>query len=210
MVDDNDANVAGGGVALGAAYYGAVYLSDSLVTSNTAEFGGGVLMDAIDEGAIVVERTTITGNASLADEESYDLCGGGLSVFTSYLGTATLFQSTISGNAGGGIAAVNGYGGTLYLLETDIRNNLGIGPNNYGGAGMQVVADELSVTELVRSQISGHASRGEPSALGVLGGSGGGLYLYGYQTTPSSRDSAIANNQSTGSGGGLYLAGYAS
>lgn len=210
VVTDNQASASGGGVALGAAYGGYAYLTESVLTNNAASFGGGALIDVIQQGVAAIERTTISGNTSLGGEDGYDLLGGGVAIFAAYYGSATLLQSTISGNIGGGVSAVNGYAGDVYLLETNILDNLGAGPNNYGGAGMHVVADELSRTELVRSQISGHVSRGEPGALGVAGGAGGGLYLYGYRTTTTIRDSTIANNSSTGSGGGIYLAAYAS
>jgi hypothetical protein len=132
---------------------GTLTVTDSVISGNTnfGGNGGGILNGT---GTLFVTDTTISGNSSNS------AAGGGID----NLDTATVTQSTISGNAahsgGGGIANF----GTLTLTESTLSGNtafggFGGGIANYSGAitidGATVSANHTDGTGGGVMQISG-------------------------------------------------------
>lgn len=115
------ASGAGGGVVVDDAN---LTLNNCLINNNDAESGGGLLVAG---GTLTVTNSTISGNSSAVE-------GGGISVRGSG-STLVLTNSTISGNQapnGGGISV--DFGGTATILNSTISGN-GISSPQTGDVG---------------------------------------------------------------------------
>lgn len=180
----------GGGIACA----GTCTLTDSMVSNNTSARGGGGIFNAFDTSLTLI-RTTISENS--AKTKPNDSVGGG---GIENRGTATLRNSTVSGNRagivddrdriyadGGGIHNI----GVLTLDRSKVSGNSaaasGGGISNFGGG----------VLYLDRSSVSGNSARFNGGGIfSQLPDRNGGSYL---------RHSTVSGNTaSVQVGGGIY------
>ncbi|MDH3622447.1 MAG: hypothetical protein OES69_02450 [Myxococcales bacterium] len=101
-VSGNTAIVAGGGILT----FGTLTLTNSTVSGNAATQGGGGIANS---GTLTLMDSTVSENTS-------QFGGGGIAVFA---GTATLTNSTVSGNDGFGVASE----GVATLINSTISGN---------------------------------------------------------------------------------------
>jgi hypothetical protein len=161
--------------------YGALTLSNDVVTGNTAvpgAFGPGGVMNLF--GTLTLSDDAITNNTA---EPGADGAGG----VENFLGTLTIAGTTISGNAGDQGGGINN-DGPLSITDSDILNNA-CPTGSQGGGGILTFAS-ASLTNSV-----------------VSGNTGGGIDIttgFGYPTgTLTVSDSAIVNNSGQALGGGI-------
>lgn len=132
LVDDNDANtyICGGGIL----NYGRLTVTDSTISSNTANYGGGIFNKGtvnLDSGTSVTQNTAHNGGGIYGNRGLINLNGGsvinnqaeqlGAGIYTGYRGSVNMHSGTISdniaGNNGGGIYSQDGlvtlYGGII-------------------------------------------------------------------------------------------------
>lgn len=143
-----------GGLAGGAVLASSLVLVDSVVVDNSASYFGG--------GVVATEELTVTG--STISGNSVVVVGGGLG-FVGETGTATIVDSTVSGNsaAGGGGFFVNSRSGTVMIANSTFTGNVGI---DSAGA---IYADAVNV-EISMSTITGNSTLGEAGSLYSVGG----------------------------------------
>jgi hypothetical protein len=157
---DNGLAVGGGGG--GVLNAGAVTLTDSALTGNTASGDGGGILNL---GAATFTSSALTDNTTSGT-------GGGLA--NAATGTAATFtSSTVSGNTAGGRGGGldNGAGGTLTTTSTPVSSNT----SSAQGGGIAAV--DSTATTLTSSPVTANSA-----ALGA----GGILRLGGVMTiTPS-------------------------
>lgn len=188
----------GGGVVVDVG--GALTITDSTVTDNSALRGGGI----DDFGALTVTRCTVSDNQarvldpSLPDPGSH--YGGGIAVFSgapfspAFTATATITDSTVSGNTafenGGGIAGVVS---TLTVSDSKLSSN---STDLYDGGGVNIHGGTLTMT---RCTLSGNSAAGN----------GGGAFINAaflgsvIPATADFSDCSVTDNTATYSGGGL-------
>ena len=144
-------NLAAGQSGAGILNQGTLTLSNSIVTSNHAEWRGGGISNV---ATMTLNHSTISGNTAAAG----GFIGGG-GIFNN--GTLTLSNSTVSGNMttleGGGIN--NNAGGTLMLSNSTVSGNTA------GSGGGIINFNTVTVND---STISGNTA-----------GSGGGIFSDG-------------------------------
>ncbi len=153
----------------GLASYGALTLTNSTISNNSATgAGGGGVFDASGGGPLSVTNSTITGNSG--SQGGGILCsggtitnstisgnlaeGGGGGLFSN--GTSSVTNSTISGNTSISGAVANF--GTLTLTNTTISGNTA---SNVGGGGVR----NSGTLTLNRTLISGNSATGGPPEL---------------------------------------------
>ena len=185
----NSADQDGGGIYN--ANGGTLTLTNSTVSGNNAGVdGGGIRNDP--GGTLTLTNSTVTGNTAGDD-------GGG--IYNIAGGTLTLTNSAVSGNDAGDDGGGIRNSGTANLFSSSIANNragLNPLPTNLGGGGVHNFAGTLTLTN---STVSGNAARTD----------GGGIFIEAGSV--NSFSSTIANNRadanSTGSGigGGVYNQG---
>jgi uncharacterized repeat protein (TIGR01451 family) len=129
----NGSGGAGGtGVGGGIKVFGALTLSDSVVSGNTASVSGGGI-DA--NGTLNVERSTISNNTTTGPGFAI---GGGIDCFCTGV---TVDASTISGNTASGGSGNNG-GGILYSSGSDlVVTNSTVSGNSASAAGGGIYTD---------------------------------------------------------------------
>ena len=109
----------GGGIAS----YSTLTITDSVISSNTAQHhGGGIL---IRDGSLNMTNTLVINNAQTRYGVGCSSClGGGINKEG---GTITLTDSTITGNSagleGGGLATRSGSSAGITLINTTITGN---------------------------------------------------------------------------------------
>lgn len=134
-VADNFAGRNGGGIY---STGGSLIVTDSEVSGNTALYGGGMnvsLNDATD--VFRLENSTVFGNAAHNASGSGGV-GGGLSLGSSVVAaSATIVNSTFSGNTSGVSGAIR-LGGSVDLTITNstITENIATGNNGAGISGL--------------------------------------------------------------------------
>ena len=126
---DNDATNSGGGVYVAS---GSAVLENNLIYANTATDGGGVYLSS---GSSVVRYNTFYDNQA-------SQTGGGIY----FRGTPVISSSIVVSN----VALVNGGGifrgdGSYLPQYNDVWGNL---PNNYGGMGGSIPANDISFDPL--------------------------------------------------------------
>ncbi|MFN8531383.1 MAG: choice-of-anchor Q domain-containing protein [Anaerolineae bacterium] len=154
---------------------GAVTLTNSTVSGNTAEAGGGIYNYG---GTLTLTNSTVSGNTAVY--------GGGI---YNWLGTVTLTYSTVSGNTGeyGGGGIYNDYGALTTLNNSTVSGNTAA----YFGGGIYNVGGTLTLTN---STVSGNTTTSVGGGIyndgggrvtltnstvsGNMADSGGGIYLY--------------------------------
>ena len=133
VIERNTATEGGGGVQ-GLAT--SITLEETTVRKNKALEGGGIFTES-SSTQLELDRSTVSANRAIGD-------GGGLSVLN---GTATLVNSTVSGNA-----ARNNAGG-IYVGGT--ANNADVGLNNVA------VADNVADSDVAGGGSGGGVFRGD-------------------------------------------------
>ncbi|MDB4614351.1 hypothetical protein OAH18_01545 [bacterium] len=109
-VTDNSADKQGGGVYLS---HSNVTISDSRISSNSAEFGGGINNSGANS-SLAISTSTIS-------ENSIDKVGGG--VHSSWGATTTIDSSTISNNTSGWAGGVGNLNARTTILNSTISSN---------------------------------------------------------------------------------------
>lgn len=169
----------GGGIASS----GSLTVNDSVITENDAgDDGGGI---AISGGLLSVKNSAIINNRALDEAAGGILMNGG---------TATILNTTVSGNIsaiGGGI--FNG-GGELKVLNSSVINNNTDQEfqTGLGGAGIVNIGGTLVVSN---TTISNNSS---------IGSTGGGIYNTSFDSgTVTLLNSTLSGNSAT-FGGGIF------
>jgi CSLREA domain-containing protein len=212
----------------------AISLTDSIVSGNDSQDVGGVYSP---EGTVTLRNSQVTDNKALTiggisarDRVSLEnsvvarntgsgrgtgfggvMVGGPIFLPSSQLaGTATLLNSTVTGNSGGTYGALGA--GTIALTNSQVTNNVNLATG--GGTGGIVSAQSLTLTN---SAVTGNTGKGPGGGIqasgsvtltnstvsgNTAGGNGGGIAV-GDGTTLSITNSTIANN-SAPSGSGIY------
>ncbi len=172
VVVDSNAVAEGGEGATGGGIYvdGDLTLNNSVVSSNSTDFGGGIYISA--SGTLAVDQTTIVNNA---DTLVYD--GGGGIINNG--GTITVTRSAIINNTNGGLRHISG---------TSLVENVTISGNT--DFGLKVNNTGLTVTH---STITNNGASGITLA-------GGGIpalentIVYGHTTECSSSITSMGYN----------------
>jgi hypothetical protein len=127
----NGPTLPGGGILVEAG--AGLHLADSAVEGNTADRGGGIF----SSGTLVIERSTIARNSAVGETTGF---GGGIQVGG---GTASLVNSTVSGNS----ADVQGAGiwtqANLDLTNVTIADNFGAGLHQQFAGAERTLATNL-------------------------------------------------------------------
>jgi len=170
------------GVGGGISNSGALTLTNSTLSENSADQDGGGIYNA-NGGTATLTNLTVSGNTAGDD-------GGGIRNAAG--GTLTLTNSTVSGNDAGDDGGGIRNGGTVNIIGSTIANNragLNSLPTNVGGGGVHNFGGTVTLTN---STVSGNVARTD----------GGGIFIEA--GTVNSFSSTIANNRadanSTGSG----------
>ena len=164
-------------------------------------------------GDLTLRRTTVSGGTT------------GVSVSTSRFssGSASLINSTISGNVYSGVSTAGEYAGFLTVTNSTISDNGGSGIDFYGGVhltnstvsnngGDGVIGDFL---EMINSTISGNAGCGvdcsgcleiDLTNTTVTGNGGGGVYFetHNQQTAVTLTRTVIAGNTGVPAGAEVF------
>ncbi len=166
--------ILGGGIV----NYGRLFVTDSIISGNSAEHGGGVY----NYGTMTMNSGSITGNT-----------GGGL--FNNG-GTVNLDGGSITGNAGGGLF---NNGGTVNLDGSSITGNTGGGIYNKGTMNM----NSGSITENT-AQSGGGIFNYPEGTVNLNGGSisgntateyGGGIYSSNSMITFEGTQVVVTSNK---------------
>lgn len=153
---------------------GAVELINSSLNANIDRFFGAGIWNDGSDAIVTLTNSSITGNSGrLRGTGIYNLAG-----------TATLINSTVSGNIHGAGIMNHLAGSTLTLINSTVSGNGGTAPNDAGG-----IYNAGGVVELVNSTVSGNTAATVFS--GINNGSG----------TTRLKNTIVANNSpSDGSG----------
>ncbi len=173
-VSGNTADFGGGG---GIFSNGAVTLTNSTVSGNTADFGGGGGINS--NGAVTLTNSTVSGNTANAG-----MSGGGGGINSN--GAVTLTNSTVSGNtaAGGAGGGINS-NGAVTITNSTVSGNTS---TNGSGGGI----NSSGAVNLTNSNVLANTARFN----------GGGINGNGAVTLTNS---TVSGNTSTnGSGGGIF------
>lgn len=182
------------------AYGSSLLIEDSTISGNSAAtpfFSDGSVN--VGNGAnLIVRRTDITNNANL---------GGLRAIAGTYLTSALVQNSTISGNSLSGVTgdiySGAAYGADIEIVDSIISNNATDPVNAIGGVYLRasVGYETGSRFQLTRSTIAGNSN---------AGGAGGGIHannFTGINIVDSTIDGNSANTDGTylGAGGGISL-----
>lgn len=186
-----DANMTGPGPGNGGGLHltgrGAVVITDTIVSGNTASREGGGLWNS-STGTMAVEDCDVSGNVALG--VAADDGGGGL--FNDG-GTLTVSGSTITGNtavqgsgSGGGVLNLNG---DLTILRSTIDGNTA----SRAGGGVEA---SVGTTVILESFLTGNSTGPTP-------GNGGGFHLTGAGTV-FLEGVRVLDNVASAEGGGVW------
>jgi hypothetical protein len=187
----NTANLAGGGIHNDG---GTLILTSSTLSGNSAGIGGGI----VNNGMLTCTNSTLGGNSAGLGGAIFSIetlsmhntlvagntAGEGGGIYING-GTATLLNSTLSGNtadtAGGGI---DNDVGTVTFLNSTLSGNSTL----YGGG-----IDNFGTLTLTNSTLSGNSASAN----------GGGIYNTA-QLTVTLTSSTVSGNSASANGGGIY------
>jgi uncharacterized repeat protein (TIGR01451 family) len=188
-IQDNIADVAGGGASASGERQDVLLLSGSMISGNQAGDGGG---GATQGGSVMsVQNCVVTGN------RAGNGGGGGLQ---NEGGSMTIAGSTVNGNTatGEGGGGFENEGGSLVMMDCTIRDNTaGSGARDNGGGGFENEGGDLQMT---RCLISGNQS-GENG--GGFENEGGDLTMSG--CIVSGNAAAVDGGGFENQGGGLVM-----
>jgi predicted outer membrane repeat protein len=164
--------------------WGTLTLTNSHVTSNTADGNGGGIYAG---GIVSLTNSTVTGNGAPL--------GGGIANF----GALTLTNSKVMGNTstGDGVGIYNGGGGTMIVSQSRIAGNIGAGGSRGGG----IYHSSIGTVTLTDSTISGNEAT-----------DGGGIFVasgrpQGVSGQLTLTDSVVSDNVAHHAGGGIANVG---
>ncbi|MEA3187572.1 MAG: hypothetical protein QOD99_1402 [Chthoniobacter sp.] len=200
MINDNFAQVAGGGLDLRAVK--SIAVTSSLLANNAATNGGGGIFATLQSDAASAASITISGDTVIGN---YGLIGGGIYATTGLAPASaklTISSSKITGNNGtlGGGVFING--GTSIVTGSTIHDNSA----KLEGGG--IYADGPVSFTLSGSKVTGnrttHAISSSDSNY-----SGGGVMISGVGANGTAKisGSQITENSAHGSGGGIHVEG---
>ncbi len=189
------AGSASGSLGGGIRNAGALTLSNTTVSGNSATFGGGIYQSG---GGLILNSSTVSGNSA-------PLEGGGIN---NDLGTVTLNSSTVSGNSGspgGGVYST----GTLNLIGSTVANNSS--SSNGGGLSSpgtmtltsSVVSGNTALNDGGGIYSTGAATLNSSTVSGNSADFGGGICNCG-GTLILTSSTVSGNSAATGYGGGIY------
>ena len=184
------ANINGDGGSAITNRFGALTVTDSLITGGTTRGGGGGLR--IENGVVNISNTTISNNTSGGAGNTRG--GGGIIVF----GELTLTDCIISGNTAG-----EGTDGGGILNEGQLRLVRSIVTGNTAGRHGGGIYDGAALgATIIDSTISNNTA----NTAGIDTGRGGGIYV---ESDPgvTVTGSTISGNTSPGHGGGIFTNG---
>ena len=175
-------NSAGGGIY---SLQGAINLTDSLVSNNSAQYGGGINLNQVS-AQLTINNSQLLNNSGLAPGPT-NFPGGAITIQT---GSATMNSGLISGNdafRGAGVMVVSGNftlnGGTI----TDNESSYG------GGAYVRSVGGLLTIND--------GAISGNRSTASIFGG--GALYIF--QGSVVQNGGEINDNTAVNLGGAMEV-----
>ena len=176
-IGTEDANTGGLHIA---AYNGSNVLIDrSTITGNHADDDTGGLYIKNNDSVVTLTNSTISGNTAYGNSMSgYDAAGGAW-IATSYGGSTTIENSTISGNST--VAPVGTY------------------TTNLPGGGL-FIQNRSGTTTILNSTISGNQAEESGGGIKIYEGGGGELRIL-HSTITNNR--ANSNGDGVGVGGGI-------
>jgi len=160
---------------------GALTISNSTISGNSASSGGGIYSDSIDpvffQTILSITGSTISGNSTTGS-------GGG--IYNNF-STLTITGSAIGGNSAGSGGGINNTNGAVAITETSFTGNSATG----NGGGIYNI-DSITITG---STLSGNSAD-----------SGGGIYSGGVAVIDSITvtNSTISENTAAAQGGGIF------
>jgi hypothetical protein len=163
-------------------------IENCLVTDNSVPDGGGGGV-GVEAGSLTISNSTLSDNSALGG-------GGGLFFATTSSKTATITNSTISGNTGNEGAGITvGALSKATIRSSTISGNTAVqvGDSEPIGAGIFVDGKALTILD---STISGNLAR-----TGGMPSRGGGIYSL--EATVTLNNVTIADNTAS-NGGGIY------
>ena len=175
VVSGNSATALGGGIM--GQTDGAVILTRSSISENSAPFGGGIFESG---GSLTITSSRIAGNSA----------GNGGGVYASSTATVVVNRSAIQGNT-----ATNA-GGGFFLAGTGITIDGSQVRGNSAGTGGGIYGSLGSVLHVSRSRVSSNAA---------LVGIGGGVFTNG--TVALTRSSMTENTANSAGGAMFSLGG---
>ncbi len=207
------ANISNSTISDNSAFYGGgIYntgtatISDSAISGNFSNTSGGGILNRY--GIVSISNSNISGNSA-------DFDGAGIYS----LGTATISDSTISGNSNGGI----NNSGTAIISDSTISGNLMGGINNSGAAtisdstisgnsngginnsGTAIISDSTISSNSTGINNSGTANISNSTISNNSNPRGGGIR--NSNGTINITDSTISGNSTLFYGGGIYNLG---
>ena len=176
----------GGGVYVG----GTFIMNDGTVSGNS---GGGVYV----VGTFTMNDGTVSGNTSSHS-------GGG--VFVEYFSGENYGTFTMSGGEISDNTCSNSGGGVMVWAVTSTMSGGKISGNTSGSGGGVIVeyGGHNGSFTMTGGTISGNTANGGGTPLGLVNGSGGGVYL-GVSGTFTMSGGEISDNTCSGSGGGVFV-----
>jgi predicted outer membrane repeat protein len=151
---------------------------DSTISGNVAQTSGGGISFYKLAGDVYMSHTLVSGN------ETINFTGGGLRMYASGESTATILNSTFSGNSavgiGGGIALEG-------LISTSLTN-ITVVANSAGGNGGGIVsgAGGTDTSTIESSTIANNAAK-----------TGGGIFVESLTNPVTLHNTVVANNTVT-------------
>ncbi len=162
----------------------ALTLTNCVITGNTSGAGGGIYVNGT-AGSLTLQACTVTNNATSGSDAE----GGGIFM---YSGSATIRDTTISGNtssgAGAGIAFYNG--GSLLMESSTVSGNRTT--NDQGGGLYFFGAPAVGGVIVRNSTFSGNTASS----------TGGGIGLSNFTGNFTVQNCTITNNTASGANGG--------
>jgi hypothetical protein len=168
---------------------GVATVKRSTISGNTAYWGGGGIYNG------QTAKLTVLGGSTISNNQASDGVGGasyGGGIYNTYGGTATITDSTISGNnayfCGGGFFNR----GIVEVTNSEISGNIADAGEGYGGG-----ICNYNIAKVTSSKISGNTAHLD----------GGGMY--NWDATLISENSVISENHAERNGGGIANFAYA-
>lgn len=158
-------------------------------TDTYSWFGGGVYVDAASSGVAIVGNR-IHANAVDHGDDPTSTFGGGVATY----GTdVTIVGNVIEANGAGRGSGIAAIGGSTTIQRNVVRDNVSVGDH---GGGVYAAGD----VRILDNRIEGNRV-GE--ALGY--GWGGGVIVFGDDTTATLQGNVVTGNLAVGAGSGVFV-----
>jgi hypothetical protein len=178
---------------------GAVTITNSTLSGNSARFHGGGIFSAGGTDTVTISNSTLSGNSAMIGQgggisggatvtisnstlsgNSAGNLGGGIHLF----GTATITNSTLSGNSASGGGGIGNSGGMLTINNSTVSGN-----SAANGAGIFIVSG--ATLTISNSTLSSNSASSQ----------GGSIFSSGTTTTVTITNSTLSNNSANFGGG---------